>query len=711
MSQFFRIEVEPTGIIHLTFDVQGESVNTLQAALIPEFAALLSRWQSDTSIMGLIIDSAKPGNFIAGADIHMLDGCTSAEQAQQLAAQGQQLFTRLASLPFPVVAAIDGSCLGGGLELALACDYRVVTESPQTRLGLPEIQLGLIPGTGGTQRLPRLIGLPKALDLMLTGRQVDGRSACQLGLADVRVATPLLLQAATDWIGKGKRRSRMPWMQRLMGECAPLRRWLMAQASKQTRTKTRGNYPAAEQLLATVEIGLAQGMSAGLEAEARNFGQLVLSAESQALRSLFHASTAHKKEKAYQGAEPFPVRRVGVLGAGLMGAGIAHVTVDKAKLPVRVKDTRYDAVDRAISHSRQALQRQLSKRRLSEVGYREQLARLSGCIDYRGFQRLDVVVEAVFEDLALKRQMVAEVQSAGHGATIFASNTSSLPIRQIAEGAPDPARVVGLHYFSPVEKMPLVEVIPHSGTAPEVVATVMALARAQGKTPIVVQDCAGFYVNRILAPYMNEAVTLLLEGETITDIDQTLLDAGFPVGPLALLDEVGLDVAAKIGPILVEAHGSRFTPSPVLETMLADGRKGRKSQHGFYRYPARGKKIADSRLYDLLKVLPVKRLEASLIVDRCLLLMLNEAVRCLDDEVIASPRDGDLAAVYGIGFPPFTGGPFRYLDQRGVASVVIRMQELASHYGERFAPCAGLLRRAEAGELFYPHGGLTGEEH
>ena len=222
-----------------------------------------------------------------------------------------------------------------------------------------------------------------------------------------------------------------------------------------------------------------------------------------------------------------------------MGAGIAHVTVDKAKLPVRIKDTHYDAVDRAISHSRQALQRQLSKRRLSEGGYREQLARLSGCIDYRGFQRLDVVVEAVFEDLALKRQMVAEVQSAGHGAAIFASNTSSLPIRQIAEGAPDPARVVGLHYFSPVEKMPLVEVIPHSGTAPEVVATVMALARAQGKTPIVVQDCAGFYVNRILAPYMNEAVTLLLEGETITDIDQTLLDAGFPVGPLALLDVVG----------------------------------------------------------------------------------------------------------------------------------------------------------------------------
>jgi 3-hydroxyacyl-CoA dehydrogenase / enoyl-CoA hydratase / 3-hydroxybutyryl-CoA epimerase len=702
MSQFFRIDIEPTGIIHLTLDVQGESVNTLQEALIPEFAALLSRWQEDTSIMGLIIDSAKEGNFIAGADIRMLDACTSSDMAQRLAQQGQDLFTRLAALPFPVVAAIDGTCLGGGLELALACDYRVASDSPKTRLGLPEIQLGLIPGSGGTQRLPRLIGLPKALDLMLTGRQLDARAAQRIGLIDERVAAPLLVQAATRLVGEGKRRGRLPWLQHLVCHVAPLRGWVFKKAREQAQTQTRGNYPAPARLLATVETGLAQGVPAGLECEALHFGHLVMTSESQALRALFHASTAHKKEKLYQGAAAWPIRRVGVLGAGLMGAGIAHVTASRAQLPVRIKDTRFDAVNRAISHTRQELQRQLQKRRITESDLREQLARLSGCVDYQGFQRLDVVVEAVFEDLDLKRQMVAEVLAAGHPQTIFASNTSSLPITQIAEGATDPSRIVGLHYFSPVEKMPLVEIIPHAGTAPEVVATVLALARAQGKTPIVVQDRAGFYVNRILAPYMNEAVSLLFEGETITDIDHTLRDAGFPVGPLTLLDEVGLDVAAKIGPILVAAHGARFTPNGALQTMLDDGRKGRKTQQGFYRYPVRGKKIVDTRLYDLLKVLPVKRLEPQLMVDRCLLLMLNEAVRCLDEAVIASPRDGDLAAVYGIGYPPFQGGPFRHMERLGLANVAARLQELALHYGDRFEPCAGLLRRAEAGESFYP---------
>lgn len=718
MTDFIREHLDEDGILTLLLDVPGEKVNTLQAALIPALKTILTRLQQQPP-KGVVIRSDKPDNFIAGADIRMLDACQTADEARELSAGAQALCDALAAVPCPVVAAIHGSCLGGGLELALACDYRVASDSSVTRLGLPEIRLGLIPGAGGTQRLTRQVGLPLALDLMLTGRSLSASAACRAGLVNEVVDAAHLMTAARRWIARGKVRAVEPPRRylRWLARWSPARELVLRQTARKVAHKTRShhatgthqgsnsspsNYPAPAALLEVVATGLRDGMTAGLACEARRFGELMMTPASVAMRHLFHLSRQQKKTGIFADVTPCPVNAVGVLGAGLMGSGIAWVTLMEAQLPVRLKETGYPALQHGVAYLRRELANRIRRHKLDhrEAGRRQSL--LSTTLDYRGFARLPVVLEAVFEELTLKRQMIAEVQAVGGAGQIFASNTSSLPIATLAEGARYPSRVIGLHYFSPVDRMPLVEVIPHAGTDPEVVATVVALARRQGKTPIVVGDVAGFYVNRILSPYMNEAVRILFEGETIEDIDEALVCSGFPVGPLTLLDEVGLDVAARISPVMEAAHGERFAAPALLGQMLAAGRKGRKSGCGFYRYPVDGRKRADGRLYDLLQVPPVHHLGSQRIADRCLWLMLNEAVRCLDEGVIHSAQDGDIGAVFGIGFPPFLGGPFFYMDQLGLDKVVATLQALAERHGERYLPCAGLLQRAAGGSGFYP---------
>ena len=383
-----------------------------------------------------------------------------------------------------------------------------------------------------------------------------------------------------------------------------------------------------------------------------------------------------------------------------MGAGISHVSVAKAKVPVRIKDVSNEGVLNALNYNFKLFDKQRKRRILSRAGLESKMLQLSGGIDFTSFNHTDVVIEAVFEDLDLKQSMVADIEANAKPETIFATNTSSLPIHKIAEKAQRPENVVGLHYFSPAEKMPLVEVIPHETTSEETISTVVALAKKQGKTPIVVKDTAGFYVNRILAPYMNEAAHLLLANEPIEKLDSTLLDFGFPVGPITLLDEVGVDIGAKIIPILVNELGDRFQGPDVFDILLNDNRKGRKSGKGFYTYKGKKKEV-DKSVYKLLKLQPEPKLSDNDIAMRCVLPMLNEAVRCLDDGIIRSPRDGDIGAIFGIGFPPFLGGPFRYMDQIGIKSLVEMMNDFAKKYGDRFAPCDGLLTRAGLDESFY----------
>ena len=697
----FNLSIDDNNIAWLTIDVPNEKMNTLQAAFADEMEQVFAEIeQHKGALQGLIIHSGKPDNFVAGADVRMLDACKSAQEAQALAEKGQQMFQKLSDLAFPVVAAIHGPCLGGGLELALACDYRVCSDDDKTRIGLPEVQLGLLPGSGGTQRLPRLIGLLPSLDMILTGKQLRAKKAKKLGVVDACVPNTILLEVAKQFVEqKDKAKRKTTTKERLMAQTGFGRKVIFEQAAKKTEQKARGNYPATSAILEVIRHGLEHGFDAGLVKEAQQFGELVMTNQSKALRSIFFATTEMKKENGAD-AEPHAINRVAVLGGGLMGAGISHVTVAKAKLPARIKDVSNDGVLNALNYNYKLFEKQKKRRILSKAQLQAKMNQLSGGIDFTTFNHTDVVIEAVFEDLNLKQQMVADVEKNAKADTTFATNTSSLPIHQIAEKAQRPENVVGLHYFSPVEKMPLVEVIPHESTSEETISTVVDLARKQGKTPIVVKDRAGFYVNRILTPYMNEAAQILLVGEPVEHLDNALLNAGFPVGPIALLDEVGVDIGAKIMPILVDELGPRFQGPDVFETLLNDGRKGRKSGKGFYTYNGKKKQV-DKSVYKLLKIEPESKLTEKEIAMRCLLPMLNEAVRCLDEGIIRSARDGDIGAIFGIGFPPFLGGPFRYMDQLGIKQVVEIMNEHAAKYGDRFAPCDGLLTRASVDAAFY----------
>ncbi|WP_260258903.1 fatty acid oxidation complex subunit alpha FadJ [Vibrio intestinalis] len=697
----FNLTIDDNNIAWLAIDVPNEKMNTLQAAFADEMEQVFAEIeQHKGALQGLIIHSGKPDNFVAGADVRMLDACKSAQEAQALAEKGQQMFQKLSDLAFPVVAAIHGPCLGGGLELALACDYRVCSDDDKTRIGLPEVQLGLLPGSGGTQRLPRLIGLLPSLDMILTGKQLRAKKAKKLGVVDACVPNTILLEVAKQFVEqKDKAKRKTTTKEKLMAQTGFGRKVIFEQAAKKTEQKARGNYPATSAILEVIRHGLEHGFEAGLEKEAQQFGELVMTNQSKALRSIFFATTEMKKENGAD-AEPHAINRVAVLGGGLMGAGISHVTVAKAKLPARIKDVSNDGVLNALNYNYKLFEKQKKRRILSKAQLQAKMNQLSGGIDFTTFNHTDVVIEAVFEDLNLKQQMVADVEQNAKADTIFATNTSSLPIHQIAEKAQRPDNVVGLHYFSPVEKMPLVEVIPHESTSEETISTVVDLARKQGKTPIVVKDRAGFYVNRILTPYMNEAAQILLVGEPVEHLDNALLNAGFPVGPIALLDEVGVDIGAKIMPILVDELGPRFQGPDVFETLLNDGRKGRKSGKGFYTYNGKKKQV-DKSVYKLLKIEPEFKLTEKEIAMRCLLPMLNEAVRCLDEGIILSARDGDIGAIFGIGFPPFLGGPFRYMDQLGIKQVVEIMNEHAAKYGDRFAPCDGLLTRASVDAAFY----------
>lgn len=698
----FRFSVVDNDIGLITIDVPDERVNTLKAEFVQQVDDVLQQAQKH-KLQGLVIISGKPDSFIAGADITMLDACQSEQQARMLAQKGQVTLAKIAALSIPVVAAIHGACLGGGLELALACHRRICSLDDKTALGLPEVQLGLLPGSGGTQRLPRLIGASQALDLMLTGRHVRAKQALKMGLVDDAVPASILLESAIQLARQGWRtRPELPVMERLLN--GPLGRSLLFNiVRKKTLAKTQGNYPAAEKIIQVVRQGLEHGSTSGYEAEAKAFGELVMTPESAALRSLFFASTSLKKE-AGGTAKPQAIRHVGVLGGGLMGGGIACVTAIRGGLPVRIKDISEKGISHALSYSWDALTKRVRARRMRPSERQKQMQLLSGCTDYSGFHQMDVVIEAVFEDLKLKQQMVSDVERYCAPHTVFASNTSSLPIAQIAALSQRPEQVIGLHYFSPVDKMPLVEVIPHAGTSEVTIATTVALAQKQGKTAIVVGDRAGFYVNRILAPYISEAARCLLEGESINGIDQAMVKGGFPIGPFALLDEVGIDVGTKIIPILVAELGDRFAAPPAFDALIQDDRKGRKNGRGFYLYKnkgKKGKKEVDVSVYPLLRVTPKPQMNEKEIFQRCVMLMLNEAARCLDENIIRSARDGDIGAVFGIGFPPFLGGPFRYMDRLGVDNVVNTLQTLAQRYGSHFAPCDKLLAMQEQNQRFY----------
>ena len=709
----FSLEViEKVAVV--TIDVPGETMNTLKGPFADEIREVLQQIEAEPQVKGVVFTSGKPDSFIAGADISMLAACKTTDEAEGLAKSCHAIFAELEQLDLPVVAAIHGVCLGGGLEFAMACHARVCSADDKTRLGLPEVQLGLLPGGGGTQRLPRLVGVAKALDMMLTGKQLRAKQALKMGLVNEVVPKQRLLETAIRLAKQGKPAKKAPprdMMGKVLETNSLGRKVMFDQARKQLQAKTKGNYPAPERIIDVVETGQSKGFEAGLAKEAECFGQLVLSAESEQLRNLFFVTTAMKKEVSFDGAKPVKVKKAVVLGGGLMGGGIANVSAMQAKVPVRIKDISQEGIRHALKYSYDKLSKQVARGRLTEVQAKKKMSQLSGTVTYSGVKDADIVIEAVFEDLKLKHQMVKDVEANFAESTVFASNTSSLPIGQIAEAASRPENVIGLHYFSPVDKMPLVEVIAHEKTSAQTIATTVAFARKQGKTPIVVKDGAGFYVNRILALYMNEAAQLVLSGAPVEMLDKAVVQFGFPVGPVTLMDEVGIDVSAKIAPILTQELGERFASPKAFDDLIADGRKGKKNSKGFYDYQPKKKGIkgikgkkgkqVDESVYRVLGVSPKPEADHGDLAERCVIQMLNEAARCLEEGIIASARDGDIGAIFGIGFPPFLGGPFHYMDKLGAGFVVDRLDSYRSQYGERFAPCDLLRKMAEEGSTFY----------
>lgn len=719
-TAILSLEHRKDGVAVLWMNDPAESVNTLKRELIDEFEAILATVESDREIKVLVFASGKTDSFVAGADLEMLLDIREAAEARALSEASQRIQRRIAALKPVTVAAIHGACLGGGLELALAFDARIISHHDKTRLGLPEVQLGLLPGGGGTQRLPRLVGIEKALDLLLTGRQVNAGYARRIGLVDDCVHPDIVVEAAAKlgWTMAPRPRRPSTW-RRLQGSLSArvLRNWALGgnplgrkivfdQARKRTRGKTRGNYPAPERILEVVKTGLESDAGKGESAEAAAFGDLVVTPEARQLIRIFFAANELKKDTGVDdpGVAADEVKKLGILGAGLMGAGIAYVSLTKAGATVRLKDVNDGNIARGLKHVREALNKQVKRRSMTALEAERAMSRLTGTLDYSGFGNCQAVVEAVFEDLKLKKKMVEEVEKRTGDGTIFATNTSALPIAEIAADSRRPENIIGMHYFSPVEMMPLLEVVVTEKTAPRVTATCVALGKRQGKTVIVVRDGPGFYTSRILGPYMNEAAYLLAEGAPIDRIDEALKDFGYPVGPMALLDEVGIDVGQKVAHTLSEAFGDRMAPAPGMDKLSADDRLGKKNRRGLYLYNGGKKKDGkqvDESVYKLLGVTPKDGFDRTQITERCVLQMVNEAVWCLEEGIITSPRDGDIGAVFGLGFPPFRGGPFRYIDAEGAGNILERLSSLENRVGERFKPATMLEEYAREGKGFY----------
>jgi 3-hydroxyacyl-CoA dehydrogenase/enoyl-CoA hydratase/3-hydroxybutyryl-CoA epimerase len=710
--RFFRVETEG-GVATLLIDDPGERVNTIHPELMLEFVRLLDRLEKDDAVRAVVLASGKPDGFVAGAKIELMQTVTDTAAAERLARDGQAVFDRVERFPKPIVAAIHGAALGGGCEWALACHYRIASDEPRTQIGLPEVQLGLIPGGGGTQRLPRLVGIQAALDVILAGKSLKARKAAKLGLVDEAVPPAILrdvararaLALASGKLRRERRRPRRGPVEKAaavaLEENFLGREVLFRQARKVTLAKTRGHYPAPLRALEAIEHGYRHGFAKGLEREAQLFGELAVSPVARRLMEIFFATTALKKDNGTDdpSVKPRKVEKVGVLGGGLMGSGIAYVTAN-AGLPVRIRERDDAAGGKALAAVRSVLDERVKKRALDRLERAEKMRLVTATTDWSGFADVDLLVEAVFEDLALKQEMVRAFEGA-NATGIFASNTSSIPIGRIAEASRRPETVLGMHYFSPVQKMPLLEVIVTPKTSKEATATAVAIGKRQGKTVIVVGDGPGFYTSRILGPYMNEAAEVLAEGAPIDALDRALVEFGFPVGPITLLDEVGIDVGEKVGKILHQAFGDRMKPPAALHEVVAGGRLGRKNRKGFYTYDEKKKRV-DESVYDLLPGGRTRKaFDAREIQDRVVVQMVNEAIRCLGEGILRSARDGDVGAVFGLGFPPFRGGPFRWADELGTRALLEKVEGLRAKHGERFEPAPLLVEHGRANRPFH----------
>ena len=692
---YFSTKIED-GIAVVYLDQPKSPVNVLSASMLDDFEKLLDNIEQSSDIKAAILYSKKPDCWVAGADIKAFMAMKSSEEAEELSQGGNKLLSRLSNLNKPVIAAINGATLGGGLELAMACHYRIASTDKKTVFGLPEVKLGLLPGGGGTQRTVKLVGLRNALDMLLTGKNVYPYKAKKIGLIDELIHKEGLLQAAIKIAKNGfKRKNRKKsLLDKALDGSSPGRNFVLKKAKETVLKKTRGNYPAPLKILECVEIGLDNGLAAGLEAESAAFAYLHGTDACKNLIGLFLAMQDNKRLKSK--AKTHQVDTIAMIGAGFMGAGITEVSI-KAGYDVILKDISLDGLGRALKTIWSDFNRLVKRKAMGAVQRDKLMAKITATIKDTDMQAVDLVIEAVFEDTGLKQKILAGVEKTCASNTIFATNTSSLPVADIAAEAQKPENVIGMHYFSPVPKMPLLEIIVTDKTSARARAIATNVGLDQGKTVIVVKDGPGFYTTRILSALTHEAIQVLKQGASIEMIDNAMKDWGFPVGPLSLLDEVGIDVAAHIARgNLGEMFKDRGIEEDDSVQKLADAKLfGRKSGKGFYVYPKKGRKSVNEDIYKYFGGDERKDLDKTQVQNQIGLSMVNEALLCLQEGIVSSAADGDLAAILGLGFPPFTGGPFSYVNAQGASNVLSSMNALEAKFGIRFKAADLLVDYAE----------------
>ena len=719
----FTLDVGGDGLATLVFDAPGRKLNVFDRAVLEELEALVPELAARRDVECLVLLSGKERGFIAGADVALIEALADPAEAAEGSRAGQRIFAAWERLPFPTVAAIDGLCLGGGTELSLASTYRVVADSDEVKIGLPEVRLGILPAWGGTTRLPRLLALPDALDLILTGKNLSAKKALRTGFADALLPAAGFLAHVRDFARAHRRKTRSLWdggggfdVKELLLERNPLgRKVVFDQARKSVLAKTGGNYPAPLAAIDVVRTGLEGGPEAGFAAEARAFGELAAGGVSKSLIHVFQLTEAGKKLRGAPGAGGRPVREVAVVGAGTMGGGIAQLVAHEADVPVVMKDIAADPLAAGVAHAAGLFGKLQEKRRLTEPEAKRKLALVQPTLEYVGLGRVDLVVEAVVEKLPVKQKVFAELDGKVPRGAVLASNTSSLPIDEIASAVDRPERVVGMHFFNPVHKMPLVEVVVGERSGAEATNTVFDFARRLGKTPVVVKSSPGFLVNRLLTFYSLESLWLLAEGYRVEDVDRAMERWGMPVGPLTLTDEVGIDVAVEVGRVLHEAYGDRLPLPESFDALPDNGYLGKKNQKGLFRYEKGKRKGVDPEALRLLGLEPtVDEPDPRYLQERMVLRMIDEAARCLEEGVVGTAGELDLAMIYGTGFPPFRGGPCHWADRQGLGWAIETLERFAASpavsHPDRYRPSGPLRRTAEAGG-FYARFGDVPEGH
>ncbi|TCP96484.1 3-hydroxyacyl-CoA dehydrogenase/enoyl-CoA hydratase/3-hydroxybutyryl-CoA epimerase [Cricetibacter osteomyelitidis] len=701
----FTLEVRDNiAIVHI--NTPNKPYNLFTALFPDELRAVLGTiiYQQ---YQGVVFFSNKPNNFIRGFDLACLEG-KSAVQITEFSEQVQLLMREIEGLKCPTVAAIHGDCYGIGLELALACTARIASQDENTKFAIPQVKSGLLPFAGGTQRLPQLIGLKDAVPLLLSGDKINARTALQLGLLEDVVAKEVLLDTALLYLKKQQNQTHnkpaeqnqkfFTKVKNVLAYSKYTRNRVLTFEESNISHKAFGSYEAIQAIINILKL---TDEKEGLKAERESLSKLFFTKESAVLRHLEQTARAMKLQYRER-SQVRDVNRLAILGSGFIGAGIAYITAHRANIPVRIKDIHPAGIQQALHRTYELLQKEVADGTLSIGKMRQQMQLISGGERFIGNTKADFVIEAVYEDLRLKQQMVVESEQFFDEHTVFATNASTLSIAEIASVAQRPQNVIGVHYFSPVTERKMLEIIPHlgvnggQGTSEQTIATAIHFAMQQGKIPFLVADKAGFFVNRILTPYLLEAIRCIEDGESIEFIDRSLQEFGFSIGPLAMIDEMGLDVLVKSIPHLVQAHGSRFALPNKVALLTENDRKGAKNRRGFYLYHSADniRSGEDKSIYHVMETITRNDLEAEQVARRCVLMMINEAAYCLQDNVIRNIDEGNVASVLGAFFPDFRGGIYAYIEQIGAKNIVAELNRHVELYGDRFTPCAWLVSKS-----------------